>query len=585
MKKSFNLSPQTIKDNITKLQKFMGENGLDGFYISSFDPYLNEYVPLEDCHRFYFTGFAGSVADVLIPLKGKARIYVDGRYHEQVDSEVPADCVQAVKPIGLSNGQALINDIKELGLKKVGVESDRTTLGFLKQLEEACETKGFFKGELSQFIDFAKLDAPKEIKHVPRELRGRDTLEKIREVFKSDKEGMFLAALDGIAWVTNCRGYHLPHLASFRSKALLIRNKVYVFVNPDTPIDKSAESIEGVEWIKISQNQLKEKLSHLQNILHLEEVVFDPSMLNCADFEMLLSVFGPEHLKEKKGGLVEWMSIKEPIEIKAMEDNFRRGDKAIFETIKWVKDNVKSGKSITEYDLWSQTTTQYRKQGAVEQSFNTIAGVGPNGSIIHYGDPSDEVTIKNDDMVLLDSGGYFASGFATDTTRTFFASYKGNAKNEYKKIYTLVLKGVLACQSAVFPDGTKGNVLDGLARAPMMKFGYNFNHGTGHGVGVHVHEDGVRISPISTLPMKEGQVVSIEPGIYVPGFGGVRLENIALVERHPEFKGFLRFRPLVFVGYDHNLVDTELLNDEEMEQWEAYEQICKERGTSFIGLS
>src|SRR5690606_28666349 len=118
------------------------------------------------------------------------------------------------------------------------------------------------------------------------------------------------------------------------------------------------------------------------------------------------------------------------------------------------------------------------------------------------------------------------------------------AKAEYKKIYTLVLKGLLACQNAIFLEGTKGNVLDGICRAPLMKHGYNYAHGTGHGVGVHVHEDGVRISMISNLPMKAGQVVSIEPGIYIPGFAGVRLENIAIVEKHPEFAGYLRFQSL-----------------------------------------
>ena len=581
MKKSFNLSPQTITQNITKLQNFMQQEGLDGFYVSSFDPYLNEYVPLEDCHRFYFSGFAGSVAEMLIPAKGKAKIYVDGRYHEQIDLEVPGDSVQAVKQT-TSNAQALLADIKSMGMKKVGMEADRTSLGFLKQLEEVCETKAYFQNELASLVEFAVISAPKEIQFIARELRGRDTLEKIRDVFQNDKQGMFLAALDGIAWVTNCRGYHLPHLASFRSKALLTRKKVYVFVTADTPISKQASNIEGVEWIKVAHTQVMQELVHLQNTLHLEEMTYDPSMVNCADFNMLLTVFGPELLKEKKGGLIEWMSIKEPTEIRAMEDNFRRGDKAIFETIKWVKESVKNGKRVTEYDLWSQTSEQYRKQGAVEQSFNTIAGVGPNGSIIHYGNPSDEVVIKKDDMVLLDSGGYFASGFATDTTRTFFAVPDGEADKEYKKIYTLVLKGVLACQTAVFAEGTKGNVLDGLARAPMMKHGFNFNHGTGHGVGIHVHEDGVRLSPISQLPMKAGQVVSIEPGIYVPGFGGVRIENIAVVEKHPEFKGFLHFRSLVFVGFDANLIAAELLNDEEKKQLVAYEKICAERGTSFI---
>jgi Xaa-Pro aminopeptidase len=145
-----------------------------------------------------------------------------------------------------------------------------------------------------------------------------------------------------------------------------------------------------------------------------------------------------------------------------------------------------------------------------------------------------------------------------------------------------VLKGVLACQFAVFPEGTKGNVLDGLARAPLFKHGFNYNHGTGHGVGVHVHEDGVRLSIASQMPMRAGQVVSIEPGIYIPGFGGVRLENVAVVEKHPNLEGMLCFRSLTNIGFDPALIDDSLLNSEEMQQLKVYETECAKRGNSFM---
>lgn len=586
MKKNLTLSPQTIKQNIQKLQSFIAGQKLDGCYVSSFDVYLNEYVPLEDCHRFYVTGFTGSMAEVLVPREGKVRLYVDGRYHEQADKEVPLDLIHVVKcDASTGIGQALLNDIKTLGLKKVAIEADRTTLGYLKRLETVCETVLWNKNEMAGLIDFTPVEAPKEIQFVARENRGRDTLEKTHAVFTHPKHGMFLAALDQISWLTNCRGYQLPFLSSFRAKALATMDKVYVFISPETPLSRQAEKADGVEWIKVTSMQMSAELARLQNTLHLEEVMFDPGMLNCADFNMLLSVFYPERLKEKNAGLIEWMSIKEPAEIREIDASFKCSDRAIFNTIKWVKDCIAHNKRITELDLWLETTKKYQEQGAKDLSFNTIAGVGANGSIIHYGDPSDQVVIKASDMILLDSGGYFNGGFATDTTRTFFASARGEANPEYKKIYTLVLKGLLACLNAVFPEGTRGNVLDGICRAPLMKHGYNYNHGTGHGVGVHVHEDGVRLSMISQLPMKPGQVVSIEPGIYIPGFGGVRLENIALVEKHPDFNGFLRFRSFTHVGFDPNLIEEKMLNSEEKQQLEAYEAECAKRGNSLRSIS
>jgi Xaa-Pro aminopeptidase len=585
MKKTFNISNQTIKSNIEKLKKVMTERGLDGMYVSSFDPFLNEYVPLEDNHRYYITGFTGSMAEVLVPLNARVRLYVDGRYHEQADLEVDANEVEVVKVGGDSSTTLeLAQDVKKLGIRKLGYEADRTTLGYLKRLSEtASEIIPLESGELANHIEFAALPSLKEIQFVPREWRGRDTLEKTRSIFQNDKQAMYLTALDSIAWITNCRGYHLPYLSSFYAKALVTKEKVYVFVTPETPVSEKAKKETGLEFITLPFNSLTKELDRLQNALHLNEVWFDPGMLNSADFGMLVKIFGTDRLKEKSGGLYDYQSIKEPVELRQIEASFKKADKAIFNTIKWVKDSIKAGKRITELDLYHETTVKYKEQGAFDQSFNTIAGVGPNGSIIHYGNPSDEVVIKDTDMILLDSGGYFDGGWATDTTRTFYGSAK-KADPKMIEMYTLVLKGTLAVQSAVFPEGTRGIVLDGLARNAMRKKGYDYNHGTGHGLGIHVHEPGVRMSSISTVPMKAGQVVSIEPGIYIPGFGGVRLENIAYVEKHPKYPHMLHFVPLVYIGFDPALIDMNLLNDEEKLILEDYEAECSRRGTSLRSL-
>lgn len=564
----------------------MAARNLDGMYISSFDPFISEYVPLEDNHRFYFTGFTGSMAEVLVPVNGRVRLYVDGRYHEQADLEVDQKEIEVMKvDASGSTTEELARDIKKLGIKRLGYEADRTTLRYLKRISESAgETVPLSTGELGKSVEFSPLAPPKPVNYIPREQRGRDTLEKTRAILRSEKEAIYVTALDSVAWITNCRGYHLPFLSSFYAKALVTKEKVYVFVTPDTTIDQKAKKEAGVEWVHLPFADLPKELEKLQNTLHLEKVFFDPGMINSADFVMLVRTFGTEKLTEKDGGLYEYQSIKEPVELMQVEASFRKSDQAIFKTIKWAKDQVKAGKRITELDLYHETTKKYQAEGAVEQSFNTIAGVGPNGSIIHYGNPSDEVVIKETDMILLDSGGYFDGGWATDTTRTFFADATKTPHPKMKEIYTLVLKGTLGLQNAVFPPGTKGNVLDGYARGPMRKKGYDYNHGTGHGVGVHVHEPGVRISSISTVPMKEGQVVSIEPGIYIPGFGGVRLENIAYVEKHPEYQGMLRFKCLVYIGFEPALIDMELLNSEEKAQLEVYEAECLKRGTSFRAL-
>lgn len=580
-KSSFKLTQSEVQENIKKLKDFMAKEELDAFYISSFDPYLNEYVPMENCHRFYFTNFNGSVAEVLALKDGKVKLYVDGRYWEQADLQVDSAEVEVVKvKANKGLGKQLLEDLEELKPKLVGFEADRTSLSFYKKLEEAAQVKGFFVQELEGVVDFKAMPELKPVKFIERKYRGEDTESKLKSAIKHDKHAYFVTAIDSLAWITNCRGYHLPNLASFLGKALATHDKVHVFVDPSTPLDDSVKENKACEFHQISPAEAAAKLKDLQASYGLQSVEVDPKMLNVLDYKTMHEVFGSENVVEEEGGLVAYHSIKDPEELAHMEEGFAKADKAIYNTIKWVKDALDAGREISELDLYNMTTEKYREQGALEQSFGTISGVGANGSIIHYSDPKSSVIIKDSDMVLLDSGGYFEGGFATDTTRTFMASDK-EGEDGYKKIYTLVLKGTLNCQNAVFPEGTAGKVIDGFARLPLYRYGYNFNHGTGHGVGIHVHEGGVRISPASNVPMKEGQVVSIEPGIYIPGYAGVRLENIAYVEKHPEFEGYLRFRPLVYIGFEPKLIDESLLTSEEKQWLEEYEVECAKRGTSF----
>ena len=316
----------------------------------------------------------------------------------------------------------------------------------------------------------------------------------------------------------------------------------------------------------------------LDNI-KIEKVFYSDRSLNAADFQKLKKHFGEEKLVNRSEGLIPFHANKNATELKSMESSFNRGDQAIFETISWVKDQVKSGAHLTELDFFNKTNEFYKKNGALEQSFKTISAVGANSSIIHFSSPSADVVFKNDELVLLDSGGYFESGYATDTTRAFLSG--GVASRRQKEVYTVVLKSILNTQNAIFPEGSWGSLIDGLARQPVFKYGLNYNHGTGHGVGINVHEGGYRLSTTSAVPLKENTVGSIEPGIYIPGFGGVRLENVAVIEKDPSINGMLHFRSLVFIGYDHDLIDESLLTSEEQKWLETYERECQARGRSF----
>lgn len=587
MAKTGFITREQLKNNINSLKSFMKKSKLDSFYVSSSDIFLNEYAPLEDCHRYYVSGFTGSTAELIVPLEGKAILFVDGRYYEQADIEIDQDQVHVFKvPYGTGLRQAMKEVISAKNFKHMGVEGDRIELSLFNEFSSLIKTTTFNNAELSNVVDFKALTFDKKIYELPLSLVGESTKDKLSRILKPG-EAFFISALDSIAWLTNMRRYEIPNQSTFRAKALATFDRVYLLMEH---IEGDIES-ESVELHIGKFSELEKFLALINeyendwvrlggiNISKIEKVFYSTNSTNAADYLKLVAHFGSDKLINKADGLIPFQSIKNSAELQAMQDSFNKGDQAIFETISWVKENVKNGVEFSELDFYHKTNEFYKKNGALEQSFNTISAVGANSSIIHFSSPSADVPFKKDQMVLLDSGGYFESGFATDTTRSFLSG--GSASAKQKEIYTLVLKSILHTQNAVFPENTWGSVVDGVARQPIFKYGMNYNHGTGHGVGINVHEGGYRLSTTSNVPLREHSVGSIEPGIYIPGFGGVRLENVAVVERHSEHKNMLKFRNMVFVGFDHDLIDFNILSEEEKSWLDAYERECAKRGRSF----
>lgn len=587
MAKSGFLEKSALKANINALKSFMKSKGLDGFYLSSSDIFLNEYVPLADCHRYYVTGFTGSTAEALVPLEGKVVLFVDGRYYEQADIECDQELIEVNKvPYGTGLRQAMKEVMSAKKLKSLGVEGDRLELALYNDFKSQLKTTAFNNAELSKVIAFKDFSFNKEIIELPLSLVGESTKSKLERILK-EGEAIFVSALDSIAWLTNMRRYEMPSQSTFRAKALATRERVYLLMEHiegeissdviELSVGKFSELEKFLSLITEYETEWKKKAG--ESSYKFEKIFYSANSTNAADYLKLSAHFGEEKLINRPEGLVMFHAFKNEAELKAMQDSFNKADTAIFETISWVKESVQKGVEFSELDFYHKANEFYKKNGAFDQSFNTISAFGANSSIIHFGSPSPDVHFKKNEMVLLDSGGYFESGYATDTTRSFLSG--GVANSRQKEIYTLVLKSILHTLNAVFPEGTWGSVVDGVARQPIFKAGLNYNHGTGHGVGINVHEGGFRLSTTSNIPLREHTVGSIEPGIYVPGFGGVRLENVAIVERHPTLSNMLRFKNMVYVGFDHDLIDFDMLSEEEKTWLEEYEQECAKRGRSF----
>ncbi len=572
LRNTFFLEKEVIEQHLEQMSAYLKKNSIDAAYISSFDIFMNEYVPMQESLRYYFSGFSGSVAEVLLLSNGSCHLFVDGRYHEQADIEVKAQGVIVEKcPFGKSLIDATLEKIESLNIKTLWIDGDRTPLGHFDAFKEIVESVEVGNTKIVQnFISFQAFSKEATLEKVKK---LKSPKEKVKSLLK-EGEAIWLNSLDSISWITNLRGYGLPFQSSFMARCFVTRESIELAIPNHYLLDFDDDFI---NFHKCSIDTFSKTLEKNPSI---EKVYYDPALINITDYNFLSEKFGKDNLCALVNGIIPIHAIKTEKEMDYINAAFASGDRAILNSLNWLKESFHSGEKVSELSFYHKATEFYSLEGAKGHSFGTIAGFGANSSIIHYSSPSDKKFATDGEIALMDSGAYFEGGFATDTTRTIFLG-KGEASAKQKLIYTLVLKGLLNAQSAVFPEGTWGSHIDALARTPILRGGFNYAHGTGHGVGVNVHEGGLRFSPTSSIPLKEGNLGSIEPGIYLPGFGGVRLENIATVVKHPTIEGMLTFKPVVYIGFDHALINKDLMNQEEIQWLNEYEAECEKRGTLF----
>lgn len=563
---------------LKKIQDKLGAENIDFLYLSSFDHFLSEYVPLDDSFRVFLTEFTGSVAEALIPKEGKILLYVDGRYHEQADNECDLEMIEVVKvPFGTPLLKAMKEDL--CGDLHLGILAKRTPIGLLTEFPH-LKIKEIEEEKLFEEISFSPKIYRGPLWEVPLNYTGRTVAQRCREFIKKD-EMAFINALDTLAWFSNLRGSHLPFQGTFRSVGMATHDALYLFVEKELMEYVEPFALEN-ERMVFPLEQMQEKLKDLKSEYRPTKISYDKGSTNIYYFKLIEDIF--EDSENHKGILQAsersfheaWQAIKTPEEVTAFTESFEKSDQAIYDSLVWLIEQTRKGEKVSELQFRDKSNEIYKSFGARTQSFKTIAGFGANGSIIHYSSPSDKKFYQEGENVLMDSGAIYEQGLATDCTRTIVPC--GRPEAEQVKNYTLVLKGLLALMMAKFPEGVKGGILDEISRGPLKEEGLNYGHGTGHGVGVNVHEAGFSIRPESQVAMRENTVGSIEPGCYVPGKAGIRLENIAHVRKDGDS---LCFDSFVHIGFWPDLIDSSLLTDEEAQYLEEYEAECERRGRSF----
>lgn len=522
--------------NIKSIQKELKSLKLTGRLFTMGNLFINEDILPEENRILELTGFSGSYG-ILFITTNKAYLFVDGRYELQAKKEVNQRLVEIVKLSEIT----FLSWLKKNFIKtspKISYNPWVISIQTLKNLQTTLPKAKFIPLDKPQ-----KLLSPQKAKTFSHQKKftGLTSKEKLAFLTKHLKnlslDAYLITSPANVSWLLNTRSNALPHTPILRAYALIEHNGSYkVFAeNSDYPQ-------------ALPFDKLEHYLSSYKNI--------------GADFCLapaILSEFAP-NIQNIPDKITEIKSIKNKTELKGICNAHIRDGVALSKFLFWLSKNYK-GKTETEI---AEKLLSFRKKelNFYSESFETIAGFGANGAIVHYhANEKTSATLSKNSILLLDSGAQYYDG-TTDVTRTIAL---GTPTRDMIEKNTLVLKSHIALATAVFPKNTSGKALDLIARQPLLKNNLNYEHGTGHGVGFfsNVHEGPARISTLSDVPLQPSQITSIEPGYYKENAYGIRIENLYYVKQSKDSK-YLNFEVLTLAPIDLKLIDKYLLSTEEL---------------------
>jgi Xaa-Pro aminopeptidase len=548
------------------------KSGVNALWIPSCDAHLNEYLLPDSKRREWLTGFTGSAGDALVTADA-AWVFVDSRYHVQVDTEV--DCTQwTIQKLGLSGVESLHGVVTGLAQGHtsytVGVDATCVPAQQAEALRKVLATLGGKlvpvapKAIAELFAEAAPNNLPllAPVISLPDRVTGQRFADKQQSLLtamaQQGANALPVVRLDHLAWLLNWRGGDVPYNPLFKAYGLLTAQGLTLYADhPDLPTLPAGVTVAPYSQFAVDLSATSSQYQWLLDVAHI-----DWNTLQAIPTAQ--RVMGPTPIAMAK-------ALKNPAEQSAMRVANLSASVALTHGLAWLSAQVQAGQPVSEASFAHQLEAFYAEQPEYAgQSFNTIAGVGANGAIVHYGTPNPQAMLVPDQLFLVDSGAQYLGG-TTDATRTVMI---GTPAHKHKHAYTAVLKAHIALSGCVFPEGTNGAQLDGVTRAPMWQLGVDYGHGTGHGVGAGlcVHEGPNGIHKAASTVFKPGMVTSIEPGFYESGWGGIRLENLALCLPAPNQSGWLVFDPLIWVPFDPQLVEFDTLTTAERAWLADYHQ-------------
>jgi Xaa-Pro aminopeptidase len=574
------------------LRNLMQAHRLDAYLVLAGDEHLNEYLPENRQRRAWLTGFTGSAGDSVIGLQ-EAWVFADSRYHEQADQEVDLTQFHVSKvgtPGSLSLDAIIARWLEAAATHpeqpfSLGCDAACMPVSVWDKLEKQLEASGAqLVAHSGNLIDQLWQDAPampcELVKALPYSASGQSTEEKLTRVRKALEKAkadlLPITRLDQIAWLLNLRGSDIPYNPLFIAYALLDVNekKLLLFTDASRFTAESSKAI--AELVEIySYADYSERLANAA--AGGRSILIDVRHATQLSVQVALQA-GAKRINATNP--IEMMkALKNDTELRAMETANLRASRGKIRAWFWLDQAIAAGKTVTEASFRDAIEAFYAEEADFAGlSFNTISGAGPNGSIVHYGTPSDKKRLEQGELFLIDSGCQFSIGGTTDDTRTWLI---GQEAAEIQRLrYTEVLKAHVNVAMQRFPAGTDGARLDGICRATMWQNELDYGHGTGHGVGAYlnVHEGPNGIHRLATTPLEPGMITSIEPGFYEPGWGGIRLENLYQVvslagdASKEATTSWLGFESLTWIPFELKLVDKTRLSAVQIEWLQSYHQ-------------
>lgn len=573
---------QTIAARLAALREEMRREHLSAFIFPSSDPHNSEYVPSRWEGRKWISGFDGSAGTAVVTLHSAA-LWTDSRYFLAAEEQLAGTefLLMRERVDGTpSIAEWIATEIEGVESSEIGVDGMCMTYAECSDLKTDLKHNGGITVRTNlDILDRIWTDRPSvPLNPVSIQLieyageSCHDKLGRIRSnLLRRGASGMLMTQLDDIAWTLNLRGTDV-HCTPVFVAWLIVAEEVAVLYIKDEKL--SPEVIEYLNAEGVAVDDYDNIIDAL-NSYDGYTLLIDPATTNYT----LSQLRGNFNLVSAPSPVPEMKAIKNEVECNGFRNAMQRDGVAMVKFLKWLEEAVPKG-CETELSV-SAKLRQLRAEQPLfkDESFDTIAGYEEHGAIVHYEPtPDTDVPLRPEGFLLLDSGAQYLDG-TTDITRTI---QLGKVTDLHRRVYTLVLKGHLSLQNLCFPRGAAGTQLDAVARVAMWREGMNFMHGTGHGVGSYlsVHEGPHQIrQEYRPAPMLEGMTVTDEPGLYLAGKFGVRIENTLLTVPYmtTEFGKFLRFEPLTLCPIDTRPIVVDMLSTEELGLLNAYHKMVYER--------